>query len=390
MADLSPLDRRETATLPKIAFIDLKAQQDRIRPQIELAVKRVLDHGQYVMGPEVESLEESLREFTGARHAITCASGTDALLMALMAWGVGAGDAVFCPGFTYTATPEAIALLGATPVFTDVSPTTFNIDANALPAAIDAARTCGLRPRAVIAVDLFGQPADYDALASVADANGLLILADAAQSFGASMEGQKVGTFALATATSFFPAKPLGCYGDGGAIFTHDDGLADVLRSIRQHGKGASKYDIVRVGINGRLDTLQAAILIEKLKIFPDEIERRQSVARRYAAGLTEGIRRPAITNGCQSVWAQYTVVVSRRRDVAVARLAELGVPTQIYYPKSLNRQIAYQAFPIPDVGLPVSESLPDQVFSLPMHPYLSHADQDFIISTVNQVVASL
>lgn len=390
MAALSAFDRGAGAAPRKIAFIDLKAQQDRIRPQVERAMRVVLDHGQYIMGPEVEALEGKLATYAGARYAISCASGTDALLMVLMAKGVGPGDAVICPGFTYTATPEVIALLGATPVFADVDAATFNLDPRALQSAIDAARSGSLRPKAVIAVDLFGQPAEYDALAAIADANELFVLADAAQSFGASIGRRRVGTFGIATATSFFPAKPLGCYGDGGAILTDDDELAEVLRSIRQHGKGQSKYDIVRVGINGRLDTLQAAILIEKLEIFADELDRRETIARRYTAGLGDVVECPRILDRCRSAWAQYTVVVPKRRDDVMKGLADLGVPTQVYYPKSLNRQMAYRSYPIAQSGLPASERLPDQVISFPMHPYLTEPDQEYIIEAVKRVMISL
>jgi dTDP-4-amino-4,6-dideoxygalactose transaminase len=390
MAASRAYDRAVDVAPRAIAFIDLKAQQDRIKPQVDRAIRAVLDHGQYIMGPEVETLEGDLKVFAGARHAISCASGTDALLMVLMAKGVGPGDAVICPGFTYTATPEVIALLGATPVFADVDAATFNLDPQALEGAIDAARSSGLRPKAVIAVDLFGQPAEYAALMAVAEAHGLFVLADAAQSFGASIGRRRVGTFGIATATSFFPAKPLGCYGDGGAILTDDDEIADVMRSIRQHGKGRSKYDIVRVGINGRLDTLQAAILIEKLKIFADELDRREAIARRYAAGLGRVVECPRILDGYRSAWAQYTVIVPERRDEIMKRLADLGVPTQVYYPKSLNRQTAYQSYPIATSGLPVSERLPDLVLSLPMHPYLTESDQEYIIEAVKRVVVSL
>ena len=275
----------EAANMP-IAFNDLKHQQGRIRDRIDRAIARVLDHGIYIMGPEVEELERTLADFAGAKHAIACSSGTDALLIALLALGVGRGDAVICPGFTFTATPEAIALLGATPVFADVDEATFNLDPRSLEAALDAARQHGLEPRVILAVDLFGQPADYDAILPFAQAHGLLVLADGAQSFGATTRGRKVGTLGLATATSFFPAKPLGCYGDGGAIFTGDDELADAMRSVRLHGRGAGKYDIVRVGINGRLDTVQAAILLEKLRIFPEEIGLRQTVAGNEAVDI--------------------------------------------------------------------------------------------------------
>ena len=369
-----------------LAFIDLAAQQARIRPAIDAAIARVLDHGGFIMGREVGELEKKLAAFCGARHAISCASGTDALLMILMAWGIGPGDAVICPAFTFTATPEVIALLGATPVFADVREDTFNLDPQALEAAMEAARAAGLKPRAVIAVDLFGQPADYDAIEAFASANGLMVLADAAQSFGASYKGRKVGTLGHATATSFFPAKPLGCYGDGGAIFTENDALAAALESIRVHGKGTDKYDNVRIGINGRLDTLQAAILIEKLAIFGQEIEARDVVARRYAEALggLNSISAPAVPKGLTSVWAQYTLRVPAARRAALAKaLSAKGIPTAVYYPKPLHHQTAYKQFPVPRRGLDVSERLSTEVLSLPMHPYLGEADQRRITDSV-------
>ena len=367
-----------------ISFIDLKAQQARIRDKIDAAIKRVLDHGNYIMGPEVAELETALARFCGAKHAISCASGTDALLMIMMARGIGPGDAVICPDFTYTATPEVIALLGATPVFAEVSETTFNLDPARLGAAFDAAVKAGFKPRAVIAVDLFGQPADYAAISAFAEANGLFVISDAAQGFGGTIGTQKVGTFGLATATSFFPAKPLGCYGDGGAIFTEDDKLAEVMRSIRLHGKGSDKYDIVRVGINGRLDTIQAAILIEKLKIFGDEVRMRQQVASRYDAALRSTFRTPQISPGMTSVWAQYTLIMSDgRRDEIARALSTKGIPTQVYYPRALHEQTAYKHCPVAIGGAPVAARLPKNVLSLPMHPYLSEADQDCIIEAL-------
>ncbi len=371
-----------------IAFIDLKAQQATIRKDVDRAIARVLDHGIYIMGPEVERLEKGLAAFCGAKHAISCASGTDALLMVLMARGIGPGDAVICPGFTYTATPEVIALLGATPVFADVDAGTFNLDVSTLPAAILAARAAGLTPRAIIAVDLFGHPADYDRIIPFADENGLFVLSDAAQGFGGAIGLRNAGTFGLATATSFFPAKPLGCYGDGGAVFTEDDALAEVLRSIRLHGKGSDKYDIVRVGINGRLDTIQAAILIEKLKIFPAEVAARQLVAKRYAAAIGSLVATPEVVKGCRSSWAQYTLRISGgRRDAVANVLTAAGIPTQVYYPRSLNQQSAYRLAPVCVGGVPVSERLPSEVLSLPMHPYLTEAEQDRVTEGVRRAL---
>src|SRR5271170_5023072 len=291
-----------------VPFIDLGAQRRRLGTSVDEAVARVLTHCQFINGPEVTQLEAALAAFTGAKHVVTCASGTDALLMVLMAKNVGRGDAVFCPSFTFCATGEAVALAGATPVFVDVDEATFNIDAASLKHGIATARRLGLKPRAVIPVDLFGQSADHDAIGAVAAEEGLFVLDDAAQGFGASYKGRRLGTFGLATATSFFPAKPLGCFGDGGAIFTDDDELAETLRSVRVHGQGSDKYDNVRLGLTARLDTIQAAILLEKLKIFEDEIAARNKVAERYARGLGNVVTVPHLAAGCSSVWAQYTI----------------------------------------------------------------------------------
>src|SRR5689334_14082832 len=318
-----------------IPFIDLAAQRRRIGKSIDDAVARVMGHCQFINGPEVTQLEAALAAFSGAKHVVTCASGTDALLMVLMAKGIGRGDAVLCPSFTFSATGEAVALTGATPVFIDVDEATFNMDAASLRRGIATARKAGLKPVGVIPVDLFGQSADHDAVATVAQAEGLFVLDDAAQGFGASYKGRKLGTFGLATATSFFPAKPLGCFGDGGAIFTDDDELAATLRSIRVHGQGTDKYDNVRLGLTGRLDTMQAAILIEKLKIFDDEIASRNKVAERYARGLGNVVKAPRLAKGCTSVWAQYTIRLPRgaNRDAFAAALKVQGIPTAVYYP---------------------------------------------------------
>ena len=373
-----------------ISFVDLKAQQERIRPQIDRALARVLEHGQYIMGPEVAELEARLAAYCDVKHAITCASGTDALLMIMMAKGIGPGDAVICPAFTYPATPEAIALLGATPVFCDVSADTFNIDIETLGSALDAARRAGLVPRAIMAVDLYGLCADYDALLPIADAHGLFVISDAAQSFGAGYKGRKSGRFGLATATSFFPAKPLGCYGDGGAIFTDDDGLASDLNSIRLHGKGSDKYDIVRVGVNSRLDTMQAAILLAKLDIFPSEIEARQRVADRYSEGLHNIVTVPHVAAGLTSVWAQYTIrVPGSQRDTLKKRLAAVGVPTAVYYPRGLHEQPAYSHCPVGITGVQVAASLAREVLSLPMHPYLNDATVDRIVGAVHAAMTA-
>jgi dTDP-4-amino-4,6-dideoxygalactose transaminase len=374
-----------------IPFIDLAAQRRRIGKSIDDAVARVMGHCQFINGPEVTQLEAALAAFSGAEHVVTCASGTDALLMVLMAKGVGRGDAVLCPTFTFSATGEAVALTGATPVFVDVDESTFNMDSGSLKRAIATARRRGLKPVGVIPVDLFGQSADHDAVAAVAEAEGLFVLDDAAQGFGASYRGRKLGTFGLATATSFFPAKPLGCFGDGGAIFTDDAKLAETLRSIRAHGQGADKYDNVRLGLTGRLDTIQAAILIEKLKIFEDEIAARNRVADRYTRGLGNVVTVPRLAPGCSSVWAQYTIRLPQGsdRDGFAAALKAQGIPTAIYYPKSMHQQTAYRDFPVADGGLPVSERLSEDVISLPMHAYLDEATQDRIIAAVRGAIST-
>jgi dTDP-4-amino-4,6-dideoxygalactose transaminase len=368
-----------------VPFIDLAAQRRRLGKSIDEAVGRVLAHCQFINGPEVTELEAQLAAFSGAKHVVSCSSGTDALVMVLMAKGIGRGDAVLCPSFTFCATGEAVALVGATPVFVDVDAATFNIDANSLRLGIATAKKQALKPRAVIAVDLFGQSADYDAIAPVAAEAGLFVIDDAAQAFGASYKGRRLGGHGIITTTSFFPAKPLGCFGDGGAIFTDDAELAVTLRSIRVHGQGADKYDNVRLGLTGRLDTIQAAILIEKLKIFEDEMAARDKVAERYARGLGNVVMVPRLAEGRNSVWAQYTIRLpegSDRDGFATAVKAQ-GIPTAIYYPKSMHQQTAYRDFPIVDSGLPTSEKLSGDVISLPMHAYLDEPTQERIITTV-------
>ncbi len=368
-------------------FIDLAAQQARIRDRIDAAVAGVLDHGRYIMGPEVGALEEQLQAFVGGGHVVSCASGTDALVMALMLRGAGPGHAVFLPAFTFAATAESVAVLGATPVFVDIDPDTYNLDPDALRAAV-AELDASLHPAGVIPVDLFGLPADHAAIGEVAAAAGLWVIDDGAQGFGGAVDGTRVGRLAAVTTTSFFPAKPLGCYGDGGAIFVEDADDAAVLRSIRVHGSGSDKYDNVRLGINGRLDTLQAAILIEKLAIFADELDRREAVAARYAAGLADVVTTPTVAPGLRSAWAQYTVRVPRR-DVVAAALKADGVPTAVYYPLPLHRQQAYDGYPVAGGSLPVSDRAADEVLSLPMHPYLAPAEQDQVIESLRQAVAS-
>ncbi len=326
----------------KIQFIDLQAQQNLIREKINERINRVLHHGKYIMGPEVQELEEALENYVGAKHCVSCASGTDALLMALMAYDVGPGDAIFTTPFTFISTAEVISLLGATPVFVDIEKETFNIDAEKLRGTIAATqKESKLEVRGIIPVDLFGQPADYGKIETVAKEFDLFVLEDAAQSFGATHNGKKACSFGDMAATSFFPAKPLGCYGDGGAVFTDSDKLAKKLRSIRVHGKGDHKYDNVRIGINGRLDTLQAAIVLEKLAIFGKEIELRNEVAQRYSEGLRDRVRIPIVKPDRTSVWAQYSVLSDRREEL-LRHLNSKNIPTAIYYPKPLHLQEAF------------------------------------------------
>ena len=373
---------------PMIPFIDLAAQRKRLGAAIDTAVARVLAHCQFIIGPEVRAFESELADFGGARHAVSCASGTDALVLALRALGIGPGDAVICPSFTFCATAEVAVLVGATPVFVDVHSDTFNIDVAGIAGAIDAAKAAGLTPKVIIPVDLFGLSADHDGIAAAAKAHGLFVIDDAAQGFGATYKGRRLGTFGDLTCTSFFPAKPLGCYGDGGAVLTDDDKLADLLRSIRVHGQGSDKYDNVRIGLASRLDTIQAAVLSEKLKIFPDEIEARDAIAKRYVEGLHDVATVPSVPADLTSVWAQYTIRVSGgRRDALAAALKAEGIPTAIYYPIPLHRQIAYKQYPVGRGGLAVSDRLAGEVISLPMHPYLDQPTQARIIDATRRAL---
>ena len=367
----------------RVDFIDLKSQQKRIRSQIDTAIARVLDHGAYILGPEVRQFEAELAAFGEAKLALSCANGTDAVVLPLMAWGVGPGDAVFCPAFTFAATAEVVPWTGATPVFVDILPDTYNLDPAHLELAIAEVKQAGaLRPKAVIAVDLFGQPADYPKIAEICRREGLHLLADSAQGFGCTLDGKHPLHWADATATSFFPAKPLGCYGDGGAVLTNDQTLWNLMDSLRIHGKGEDKYDNVRIGMNSRLDSIQAAVLIEKLKIFGEEIEMRGRVAERYNRLLAPSVKVPSVIAGGVSVWAQYTIE-SDDRDGLAAHLKVKGVPTAAYYPKPLHQQTAYRAFPVAGGSLPVSDAAGARVLSLPMHPYLDETTQDQIIDAV-------
>jgi dTDP-4-amino-4,6-dideoxygalactose transaminase len=377
-------------TRKPLRFIDLVAQQERIKDRVDAAIQRTLAHGAYILGPEVGEFEAALAKFCGAKHAIGCSNGTDALSLALMAKEVGPGHAVFCPSFTFAATAEVVALVGATPYFVDIHEDTFNLDPKSLERAIEEAKRAGLTPAGVISVDLFGQPADYTEIEPVVSEAGLWMICDAAQAFGADYRGRKVGTIGAMTTTSFFPAKPLGAYGDGGAIFTDDDETAAVLRSLLVHGQGADKYDNVRIGMNGRLDTLQAGILIEKLAIFADEIEARNRIAANYNDGLRDVAIVPTVLDGCVSTWAQYTIrTPGKDRGAILARLKDRGVPTAVYYPTPLHRQTAYRQFPTVGNGLPVSDRVAQDVFSLPMHPYLGADDQAYIIESVREALAA-
>jgi dTDP-4-amino-4,6-dideoxygalactose transaminase len=365
-----------------LPFIDLGAQRRRMGAAVDEAILKVVHSGAYIMGPEVFELERQLSAFCGAKHTLSCANGTDALALVLMAKGVRPGQAVLCPSFTFAATAEVVAWLGATAVFVDVDEATFNIDPTSLSVGIETAKAKGLKPVGVIAVDLFGLPADYAAIEPICRDNGLWLLCDAAQSFGAEIGGRKVGTIGMATSTSFFPAKPLGCYGDGGAVFTEDDDLIDVMKSLRVHGQANDdKYENVRVGMNGRLDTIQAAVLIEKLKIFADEIVARNTVAARYAEGLHDVCAVPSVPEGSTSVWAQYTIRLPKgRRAGFMADLKDKGVPTAIYYPKPLHMQTAYKHHVVAGNGLAVTERIMHEVVALPMHPYLEAAAQATIV----------
>jgi dTDP-4-amino-4,6-dideoxygalactose transaminase len=384
MADLATLSPAPQTGEP-IEFVDLWAQRRRIGARMDEAIRRVVDHGRFILGPEVGELERQLAEFCGAKHVLSCANGTDALGLALMAKGAGPGQAVLVPSFTFAATAEVVAWVGATPVFVDVLDDTFNMDPASFEAGIAAAKRLGLKPSGTIPVDLFGQPAGYDEILEIAAAHGMWVICDAAQSFGASYKGRPVGTFGDLTTTSFFPAKPLGCYGDGGAVFLDDDETIAVLRSLRVHGQGTDKYDNVRIGMNARLDTMQAAVLLEKLPVFRDEIAARREVAARYSEMLRGRVQVPEVAGDRTTVWAAYTVRLPEGvdRDAVAARLKAAGVPTAVYYAKPLHRQTAYRDYPVAGNGLPVSERLADQVLSLPMHPYLEAAVQDRIVAAV-------
>ena len=370
-------------------FIDLGAQRARIRDRLRAAIDSVVDDGRYILGPQVAEFEKKIAAYVGTRHAVACANGTDALLLPLYAHGIGPGDAVFVPSFTFAATAEVVALAKAEPVFVDVDANTYNIDIASLEAAIAMVKKEGrLKPKAIIPVDLFGLAADYDAIMKIAAREDLLVVEDAAQSIGGRADGTMCGAFGHIAGTSFYPAKPLGCYGDGGAMFTNDDALAEKLRSFAFHGKGETQYDNIHIGINSRLDTLQAAILIEKLAILEDEMEARRRVAQRYAEGLGDVVKAAGNPGEGRSAWAQYAIETPKR-DGLKAHLQEKGIPSVIYYVKPLHSQVAYRDFPRTPTGLTVSETLPGRILCLPMHPYLSEADQDLIIETIRNYIGS-
>jgi dTDP-4-amino-4,6-dideoxygalactose transaminase len=367
----------DAAPLRPLPFVDLKAQQARIAADLRRRLDAVLAHCQFILGPEIAELEGELARVCGAKHCIALSSGTDALQIAMMAEGIGPGDAVFLPAFTYTATAEVPLVLGATPVFVDVDPRTFQIDPDQLQARIDAVRSGGrLRPRALIGVDLFGQPADWPALSEIAEAERIFTIDDCAQSFGARLHGRSLGSAADATATSFFPSKPLGAYGDAGALFTENDERAALYRSLRTHGEGNTRYEVLRTGMNGRMDTLQAAVLLSKLTVFADELAARERIARIYDSRLGNAVTIPARVPDSTSAWAIYAILLrdGAARDRMQAGLKGAGVPTAIYYPKPPHRQPAYAAAH-DGAALPVSEDLATRILALPIHPDLSEAD---------------
>ena len=370
-----------------VQFIDLAAQYKNLKEDIDKNIHKVLNHGKYIMGPEVGELESKLAEYVGVKHCTSCSSGTDALLMPLMAWGIGEGDAVFTTSFTFIATAEVVSLLGATPVFADIDPDTYNIDPVKLEETIERVISEGkLKPKAIIPVDLFGLPSDYERIEAIAEKYGMKILEDAAQGLGGVYKGRKAGSFGDAAGTSFFPAKPLGCYGDGGAIFTNNDDLAAVLKSIRVHGQGSDKYDNVRVGLNARIDTLQAAILLPKLRAFMEyELDARNRFAAMYTEGLKDVVKTPVVPEGLASSWAQYSVLASsaEERDALREKLKAEGIPTMVYYVKPLHLQTAYCGLGYKKGDFEVSEDVSSRIFSLPIHPYLEEDVVRIVIDTI-------
>jgi dTDP-4-amino-4,6-dideoxygalactose transaminase len=375
----------------RVQFVDLSRQYELIRDNIKDGIDQVLSHQRFIMGPEVIELEKRLTAVSQTRYALSCSSGTDALILLLMAYGVGPGDAVFVPSFTFFATAESVSIVGATPVFVDVDFDTFNMDAVSLADAIARVKAQGkLAPRGVITVDLFGLPANYDAISILAQTHGLFVLEDAAQGFGAEYRGRRAGSLGDVAATSFFPAKPLGCYGDGGAVFMDDERLYELCVSIRSHGRGIDRYDNVRLGMNGRLDTIQAAVLLAKLNLFEDEIEARNRHAAAYTERLRDVIKTPFVPNDSRSVWAQYTLTAldETQRDAITQRLREHEVPINIYYPTPIHLATAYRSLGYEKGSLPVSERLSKRVFSIPLHPYLSEEEIECVTRTIQEAIA--
>jgi len=360
----------------KTHFIDLEAQYRHLKTKIDKRIQNVLEHGKYIMGPEVQELEVKLSDYVGVKHAISCANGTDALQLALMCLDIKPGDAVFCPTFTFFATAETIASVGATPIFVDSDANTFNICVGDLAEKVKAVNNGPLTPKAIIAVDLFGLPANYSAIQDLADKYNLFVIEDAAQGFGGSINGKMAGSFGDIATTSFFPAKPLGCYGDGGALFTNNDDYAEKLKSLRVHGKGQDKYDNIRIGMNSRLDTIQAAILLEKLAAFPQELINRNQLAQRYTDLLSDLFNTPKTPPGYTSSWAQYTLVADNR-DTIIDNLKAAEIPSMVYYATCMHQQTAFASIKELQKSLNTAEQLSSRVFSLPMHPYMQEEDFD-------------
>lgn len=368
-------------------FIDLAAQRERMGDRLEKAVSKVIGEGRYIFGPEVGEFEEKLAQYAGVKHAVACANGTDALLLPLMAWDIGPGDAVFVPSFTFAATAEVVALTGATPVFVEIAHETYNLSPSHLEEAIQAIQAEGkFNAKAIIPVDLFGLPADYAAIEAIGRKYDLLILEDAAQAIGGSTTQRRCGAFGHVAGASFYPAKPLGCYGDGGAMLTNDDALMEKLRSYAFHGKGESQYDNIHIGLNSRLDTIQAAILLEKLAIFDEELESRQKIAQYYCDNLRDYVRVPKVGEGMTSAWAQFAIETPHR-DGLKAHLGESDIPSVIYYVKPLHQQPAYEHYPTGPSPMTITNQLPNTILCLPMHPYLKRPDQDRIIDAIGSFI---
>jgi dTDP-4-amino-4,6-dideoxygalactose transaminase len=375
-----------------IPFIDLAAQQKRIRPDVDKAIQAVLDHGMYIMGPEVQALEDQLAVFTGTKHAVSTSSGTDALILCLMALGLKPGDGVIVPSFSFAASAEVMPCLGAIPIFAEVNPHSFTLDPARLNDALAAANTAGINVVGIIPVGLFGQPSDMAAINQFADQHHLWVLDDAAQSLGATQHGKQVGEMAKATATSFFPAKPLGCYGDGGALFTDDDGLAEIAKSARVHGMGKNRYDYERIGMTARMDTMQAAVLLEKLKLFPEELQRRQAKADRYNSALKDIVSPQHLAHDATSSWAQYCFLLPAGvdRDMVQEQLKSVGIPSVVYYKMGIHEHAPYARYPVAQGGLPVTADLCQRILSLPFHAWIDDDTQDYITDHFIRIMRDL